>query len=76
MSTVNKTSWFIEKMVELRHAHLGMVPEKLLIRFNLPILATRDFERARIPEEESILVCLSVNKERTKLKVQNVHVNK
>ncbi len=39
--------------------HLGIVPEKLLIRFNFPTLLTNDFERARMLEDGSTPTCLS-----------------
>ena len=39
--------------------YLGIVPEKLLIRFNFPTLLTNDFERARMLEDGSTLTCLS-----------------
>ena len=40
-------------------SYLGIVPEKLLIRFNFPTLLTRDFDRARMLEDGSIPTCLS-----------------
>jgi hypothetical protein len=39
--------------------YLGIVPEKLLIRFNFPTLLTSDFERARMLEDRSTPTCLS-----------------